>query len=585
MQRNSRPPDGAVDGDGPALEHRINEHLVLRLIGKKSIIFINERQFIECMRLVLNIPVDDVSRYDDVGSIDEAKERQVTLQNKSKKLYPPEARENPRMQAIEVDISPEEEFRAHASNLQAWYEHGYDTRLLHSNISFPLLRALVEAGDRAARNAIAPEIIARLRSGHEGVIRHLLEMNYQKYLEPGEFDGTSLPATIKDIFIEFDHAPMVMGEDELARYIGDQPAVVVRNKAWFLPDDPVELKVWHNKLEGFDWVLHNAEPRDIEVLKIGFNQIQELPPGIAEYTSLRELEARGNGMVRLCDEIGTLNQLEVLDASDNQLESLPASIGNLHKLRVLVINKNRLTTIPSVICNLENLEFLYCNNNDIKTIPGDIGKLNSLVSIQLHNNPLESIHDAFYSLPRLRNLDVNLGLECIEDTISSNTTITSVRTLYPYNFLSTTGWTERKRQWYLEVRECQAREKPIWDGYKVIFRAMVGDGSRVSKMFSWRSELYPLRDIITSKIAPSLQAAVYSYFYALPLKQVSINDIATHAGLKAGDMADSVQLVLDVLELKKKAGDSIDPDAFASKLMENFNMFNCRKEKKRIIKS
>ena len=37
-----------------------------------------------------------------------------------------------------VDITPKQEFWAHCSNLQTWNENYYDTRLIHTNLAFPL---------------------------------------------------------------------------------------------------------------------------------------------------------------------------------------------------------------------------------------------------------------------------------------------------------------------------------------------------------------------------------------------------------------------------------------------------------------
>ena len=59
----------------------------------------------------------------------------------------------------------EEEVFAHASNIQAWAEHDYDTRLLHSNIAFPLLKELAAAGDDKAARVLQADIETRLRDG------------------------------------------------------------------------------------------------------------------------------------------------------------------------------------------------------------------------------------------------------------------------------------------------------------------------------------------------------------------------------------------------------------------------------------
>jgi hypothetical protein len=62
-------------------------------------------------------------------------------------------------------IDTEEEFWGHCSNLQAWSEHDYDTRLLKVNLAFPLLEQLAEAGDNLARIKFKEEILKRLLSG------------------------------------------------------------------------------------------------------------------------------------------------------------------------------------------------------------------------------------------------------------------------------------------------------------------------------------------------------------------------------------------------------------------------------------
>ncbi|MHA1478024.1 MAG: hypothetical protein ACTSPU_07475, partial [Promethearchaeota archaeon] len=109
-------------------EFIINNYLSLRLEYNETNIYVNGENFKQCKFILLNIPMDETERFDEIESIDEAadilgwtEERQV---------------------GVEYEIDPETEFWGHCSNLQAWYEHNYDTRLLHSNLSFPLLKKL-----------------------------------------------------------------------------------------------------------------------------------------------------------------------------------------------------------------------------------------------------------------------------------------------------------------------------------------------------------------------------------------------------------------------------------------------------------
>ncbi len=88
----------------------------------------------------------------------------------------------------ELGITKEQEFWAHCSNLQAWAENGYDTRLLHSNLSFPLLKKLTEVGDTKARKIFKDEIAQRFVRGYIPVMRYLFKEKFVDYLTPEEFE-------------------------------------------------------------------------------------------------------------------------------------------------------------------------------------------------------------------------------------------------------------------------------------------------------------------------------------------------------------------------------------------------------------
>jgi tetratricopeptide (TPR) repeat protein len=77
--------------------------------------------------------------------------------------------------ATRMLLSIEEEVAAHASNIQAWAEHDYDTRLLHSNIAFPVLKALAWAGDPKAMRVLFPEIVGRIRDGTNATRQALMD--------------------------------------------------------------------------------------------------------------------------------------------------------------------------------------------------------------------------------------------------------------------------------------------------------------------------------------------------------------------------------------------------------------------------
>ncbi|MFX0100967.1 MAG: hypothetical protein ACFFCS_15430 [Candidatus Hodarchaeota archaeon] len=158
------------------MEYRINEFLTLKLVGTQTKIFVRDEPFINCKRLVLEIHLGDVPEYDEIGSIDEAKAMHATISHQRGM--------EPRVWG--VYISPEEEFWGHCSNLQAWVEHDYDTRLLHSNLSFPLLKKLADAGDPLAEDVFSEEIIRRVKSCYEPTVQYLVSMGYVDYLTEDE---------------------------------------------------------------------------------------------------------------------------------------------------------------------------------------------------------------------------------------------------------------------------------------------------------------------------------------------------------------------------------------------------------------
>ncbi|MFX1366723.1 MAG: Rab family GTPase [Promethearchaeota archaeon] len=163
-------------------EFRVNKYLTLRLENNRTNIYVGRKLFNQCKYLLLNIARDRFEDYDELESIDEASEKLDDSMHGSsfQKNY----------------ISPEVEFWGHCSNLQAWYENNYNTRLLHRNLSFSLLEALMKVGDPLAKKVFKEEIAERLESGYPSVVMYLIKQNYLKYLTQEElqtvFENTKI---------------------------------------------------------------------------------------------------------------------------------------------------------------------------------------------------------------------------------------------------------------------------------------------------------------------------------------------------------------------------------------------------------
>ncbi|MFW9949295.1 MAG: hypothetical protein ACFFKA_04115 [Candidatus Thorarchaeota archaeon] len=151
---------------------RINEFLSLRLENNQTRIYIKEEPFKQCSYLLLNIPKDSTDFIQKVDSIDEAEALldKFSAKHVNSNYY----------------LTPSMEFWGHCSNLQAWVENNYDTRILHRNLAFPLLKALVKLGDLNAKRVFKEEIMYRIMSGYPPVLKYLIENNYLDYFSIDE---------------------------------------------------------------------------------------------------------------------------------------------------------------------------------------------------------------------------------------------------------------------------------------------------------------------------------------------------------------------------------------------------------------
>ena len=158
-------------------EFEISDLLKLRLEDNKTLIYVNNVKIIQCKYLLLN-------EFSIVNETEEINSEKLSIDTQSKNL-------NHSLELIDENeyvIPPEVEFWAHSSNLQAWYEHSYDTQLLHSNLAFPLLRKLTQAGDKIAEKVFREEIIKRFREGNLNVMVFLIIEGYLDELGIEESD-------------------------------------------------------------------------------------------------------------------------------------------------------------------------------------------------------------------------------------------------------------------------------------------------------------------------------------------------------------------------------------------------------------
>ena len=158
-------------------EFIVSDLITLKLEGSQTVIYVNGERFDQCKRIVLDINLNEVKSYEDVDSIDEATEMYAAL-------HEGDSKDGGHHQSIE----PEQEFWGHSSNIQAWVENNYDTRLLHRNLAFPLLKKLANLGDPDAKHVFRSEIVMRMKSGFAPTIYYLLLKGYVEYLQRDDIE-------------------------------------------------------------------------------------------------------------------------------------------------------------------------------------------------------------------------------------------------------------------------------------------------------------------------------------------------------------------------------------------------------------
>ncbi len=159
-------------GEGSRFE--INENLWLHLEDSETVIYVGKRKIKTCKYLLMNFSEPDIYEYDEFTSIDE-------ISN----YY---SKQHERKHHI---LKPEEEFQGHCSNLQAWYENDYDTRILDMRLAFPILKALTNIGDPKAKKVFKDEIATRMSSNYPAVMNFLSCDKYLSHFTDEELETLS----------------------------------------------------------------------------------------------------------------------------------------------------------------------------------------------------------------------------------------------------------------------------------------------------------------------------------------------------------------------------------------------------------
>lgn len=198
-------------------EFKINKFLKLKLEDDKTIIYLEEKRYQQCKSLLLNIHINENKNLNDIETIDEAAIKlDKSLEENENQIY---------------ELSPEIEFWAHCSNLQVWAEQNYDTRLLHSNLAFSLLKELYYLGDPIAVKVFKEEIIKRLSINYPPVILYLADEDFLEFFTDEEWIIILSDDRLKIVTNLIVSLPLIFQHDELlADYLVENIKKYIKNE-------------------------------------------------------------------------------------------------------------------------------------------------------------------------------------------------------------------------------------------------------------------------------------------------------------------------------------------------------------------
>jgi hypothetical protein len=376
-------------------EFKVNEFLSLKLENNETVIYVKGEKFSICKHLVLNIPIDKISSFSEITSIDEVADKTV---------------------GQELKIPPETVFWGHCSNLQVWYENDYNTKLLHRNLAFPLLKKLGELGDIKAKRVFKEEIAKRFSSGHEATAKYLYKEGYLQPLNTEELE-TIIRTCIENNKLR-NLCQRIILEKIRRQFQG------IENVGYYTEDDKIiELSISRqasHKIKDSKDIFCLPYLTDLKYLSLSnFEKVN-----LCDFVTLKSLEHL-NIMLCHIKEIkclNSLNQLKTLELNHNQINEIEG-IENLKKLEKLSLISNQIEEIKN-LDDLTSLKELNLANNKITVLKG-INKLTSLKKLRLDNNEVSELEE----LTNLNSLEyLNLSINKIED-ISKLTTLSSLKDL------------------------------------------------------------------------------------------------------------------------------------------------------------
>lgn len=400
-------------------EFNVNNYITLKLENNKTIIYISGKRFRQCKFLFLKFPINNFNTFDEIESIDEAAE---VLNHTLEPFGEDDLTANKR----QIKITPEVEFWGHCSNLQVWAEHNYDTRFLHSNLSFPLLKALLDSGDVNAKRAFKEEIVKRFLSGNYSTVEFLYEEDYLDYLDEEELwfviremNEENFKTRERYLTLRFHiYERLIQKNDMNAKEQFKKEILEILSI-----NNPSDLEIIYDNAyvnylsrEEF-WNLFGEDGKVLYAIEKKIKQYKEISYINPEGHKLEKLANHDKqlyfclghditieyGPMVFTFEKGKITGIGIwgdsrdfpLGLENNfilKLGEIPEMIGELKQLKKLILNEMEIKEFPQFILSLTSLEFLSLSFNKLKSIPKFFNRLKNLRYLEVIGNEIDEPH-------------------------------------------------------------------------------------------------------------------------------------------------------------------------------------------------
>lgn len=108
-------------------------------------------------------------------------------------------------------------------------------------------------------------------------------------------------------------------------------------------------------------------------LKLSYNKLSQLPPGIGELHKLQQLDLSYNELTSVPPQLVKLSQLVKLDLQSNALEELPVDMEECISLERLYIAKNSsLEALPDSMCKIPSMKVLQMDKKCFLGLEGEL---------------------------------------------------------------------------------------------------------------------------------------------------------------------------------------------------------------------